>query len=191
MRILAFRGETVMKKLCLFFAVIMILLTSCSFTPSHIRERFFDNDAQIANNHFEKLINAIQSQDKDALQSLFSRKAISEADNFDESMVALFDFFQGEMLSYDDFGAHSSDSGMNNGDTKQIWKAIQSTYDVVTDKQTYRIAIKEFIEDTENEDNVGIYSLSVIRKEDSDLQFSYWGNYKWEPGITIDSKDES
>ena len=63
-----------------------------------------DNDRSIANTQFEQIVNACETQDRNALKALFSKKAISETPDIDESIVGLFNFFQGEVLSYDDWG---------------------------------------------------------------------------------------
>lgn len=176
-----------MKKISSLLIALLFLLTSCSPRSSLEKLSFFKDDAQISNDSFETIIKAIQNQDENLLKSLFSKKAIMEADDFEKSVTDLFDFYQGEMISYDDFGAQSINTGINDGEFGFIWKSIQSTYMVKTDEQIYRIAIKEFVQDTSDIDNVGIYSLYIIKEENSDPEFAYWGDGKWSPGIIIDS----
>ena len=47
------------------------------------------DDESIANKQFEKLIDAIQTQDIDAVRALFSENALKEAENADESIQAM------------------------------------------------------------------------------------------------------
>ena len=179
-----------MKRFCsLSLAFMILFLSSCSLGGDNMRMGLFDNDAQIANDSFEKIIEAIQGRDTDKIKSLFSKKSIEETDDFDEDVLALFNFYQGEMSSYNDWGARSADEGKNDDGTGRDWKSIQSTYDVETSKQKYRFAIKTFILDTADPDNVGICSLYIIKAEDSDLQFAYWGDRLWTPGINVIQSD--
>ena len=94
-----------MKK---FFVVAMILVfvssilfVACFFGGPHMSERLFDNDSQISNKDFEQILSVIKSRDEDALGKLFSKEAIENSIDFDESVLQLFDFFQGEVESYD------------------------------------------------------------------------------------------
>lgn len=167
---------------------IVILLTSCSFGGSHMRAGFLVNDTQVANNSFEKVILAIQNRDENALRSSFSKKSVSEDNDFDESIVTLFHFFEGVLESYNDWGGPQVSQGRNDDGTGHNWKSIQSTYDVETNEQKYRIAIKQFVADNTDSNNIGICSLYITKAEDSNLQFAYWGDGKWTPGITVVKK---
>ena len=187
MLILHFKDGKIMEKICCLFVLILTLLlfTSCSLGEINMKNHFSQIDPQATNNKFEEIISAIQNQNEPALKDLFSKTSISQAEDIHSSITALFDFFQGEMLSYDDLGARSIDKGKNDDGTRRIWESIQSTYDVETTEQKYRFAIKEFTKDTADPNNVGIYSLYIIREEDSNLQFAYWGDGQWSPGIII------
>ena len=147
---------------------------------------FGKSDREVANAYMDKVVEALQKGDKDALKAMFSKNAIEEAENFDESIDDLFDFFQGDFVSYNDWGALSVEEGKNDDGTGRNWKEISSTYDVVTNKQEYRFAIiKNFVIDTANPDNIGIHSLYVILAENTDRQRAYWGDAKDTPGINF------
>ena len=174
-----------MKKISVFlFAFILVLFSSsCSLRGPHLMERLFDTDTEVANRNFEQVIKAVQNRDTDSLKTLFSKNAVESSENFEKDAIALFDFFQGEMVSYDDWGGGGADASR---DQTGEWKFILSTYDVETDKAQYRFAIKQFTKDTTDPDNIGIDSLYVIRAENSNLQYAYWGEHKWKPGITVE-----
>lgn len=153
------------------------------------REFFATNDKKVANEVFEKVIEAIQNQDSTTLKSLFSDKALKEAQNVDESIDELFEYFQGEMLSYNDWGGPGVESGKNDDGTGRYWKRLNSTYDVKTSQDEYRFAMEYISKDTADADNVGIRSLYVIKLEDdTDPQFAYRGDGKDTPGININKK---
>ena len=176
-----------MKKTFPLLIVIILLLTSCSFGGSDMRKDFFAmNDNKVANECFEKIIEAIQNQDSTSLKSLFSDKALKEAQNMDETINELFNYFQGKMISYNDWGGPGVNAGMNDDGTGRYWKKLNSTYDVKTSKDEYRFAMEFISMDTADADNVGIRSLYVIRLEnDTDSQFAYRGDGKDTPGINI------
>lgn len=179
-----------MKRIILLLIVITLFFTSCSLGGSHMFGKLFRSDKEIANESFEKILNAIQNQDNSALKNLFSKKSVAASYDFDGSMTALFNFFKGQMLSYNDWGGPNTSDGMNDDGTGRNWKSIQSTFDVETKEGNYRFAIKTFIKDTADSDNVGIHSLYIIKAENSDIQFAYWGDGKWTPGIVIEQNIE-
>ena len=97
-----------MRKVYLSLLIILVLLlTSCSSGDSNmVRDLFRKNEREAANERFEELVKAIQNQDSDSLKLLFSEKSLKESQN-EEDIQALLDYFQGEMLSYNDWGAWS------------------------------------------------------------------------------------
>ena len=91
-----------MKKTLLLLPIIglVLVLTSCSLRRNFLMK----DDSSAANDKFSELIDAIQTQDINTLKSLFSKNALKEAENLDESIRHLFDYFQGELISYNDWG---------------------------------------------------------------------------------------
>lgn len=173
----------------LIVTIITLLLSSCSSGGPHMFSRLFDNDKDVANAKMDKVLEAIKNKDKDSLKSMFSKKAIAEAENFDQSIADLFDFFQGDFVSYNDWTGPMVEEGRNDDGTGRNWKSTESTYDVDTSEQKYRFAIKGFTKDTADPDNIGICSLYIIKKEDTNEKFAYWGDNKWTPGINFNKKN--
>lgn len=103
-----------MKKVCVLLLIAMaVLLTSCTIGGLPIdRYAYMRVDyTAAANDRFEELIAAVQKQDGAAVQSLFSQNALREAQNMEEAVRALFDYYQGEMVSYDDWGGDNLKGG--------------------------------------------------------------------------------
>jgi hypothetical protein len=92
-----------MRKLIISSILIlgMLLLSSCSLGGLRTEMLNSDSDETKANTRFEQVIEAIKSKDKDALKSLFSKKALDETADFDSSMNDFFDFFQGKINSWE------------------------------------------------------------------------------------------
>lgn len=167
-----------------------MLLTSCSLGGQNMWNRFNDTDEKKADARMDKVLEAIKNKDKEALKSMFSKKAITATENFDQSINDLFDFYQGDFVSYNNWGGPMSDGGINEDGTGREWKEIYSSYDVETSKQKYRFAIQEFVQDTADAKNVGIWSLYIIKMEDdTDPQFGYHGDNKDTPGINFNKKN--
>ena len=94
-------------------------------------DRLFDTDKEVVNRNFERVIEAVQNQDVDALKKLFAKNSIKSSEDFEKDAIALFDFFQGEMISYDDRDGSNAEVDRDQTDE---WKFICSTYDVETDQ---------------------------------------------------------
>ena len=185
-----------MKKIFVLALVFwMLVLTSCSLGretmskffegKNELKDLLFGNDRSIANAKFEQVLDACKTQDKSALKNLFSEKVINEVSDIDEDISELMVFFQGEVVSYNDWGATGSHAGKNDDGSGRIWKTLEATYDVETDKQKYRFAMEVSVVDTAYPENVGISSLYIIKAEDSDISVAFWGDGKGTPGINI------
>jgi len=87
-----------MKKAILILEVVLIisLLSSCQWIGNMRKELIneFEEPDKIA----QQAISAIENKDEDALTSLFSKRALVEADDLEEGVDYTFDFYQGECL---------------------------------------------------------------------------------------------
>lgn len=180
-----------MKKILPLVVALALLLTSCSLGNLGVGKILFaTNDREKANESFEKVISAIENQDNDALRSLFSTHVLRDTQDWDRSANELFSYFQGTLVSYDDWNGHEVSSGINDDGSGRCWKTLHSTYDVKTTQDEYRFAIELVLVDTEDADNVGIRSLYVIKlADDTDPTFAYRGDGKNTPGIHINKKN--
>ena len=133
-----------------------------------------------------KVLDAIQNRDEDALRKLFSQNTIAQVDGFDQTIIDLFDYYQG---SYTSLEWKGSGGGAKWGDGEKK-KYSDFGYDVKTTENIYRFSIAYCEVDTLDEENVGIYSLYIIKMEDdTDPQFGYGGDGKDTPGINIGIKN--
>ena len=170
-----------MKKTLLLLPIIglVLVLTSCSLRRNFLMK----DDSSVANNKFSELIDAIQTQDINTLKSLFSKNTLKEAENLDESIRHLFDYFQGELVSYNNWAGPGVTA---KNDADGYWKQYYSTYDLETTQDKYRLAMEIITVDTADADNVGIRSLYIIRfEDDTDQNCAYRGDGAYTPGINI------
>ncbi len=170
-----------MRKLIISSILIlaMLFLSSCSLENLRTEILNKDSDDTKANARLEQVISAIINKDKDAAKSLFSKKALSEADDFDGNMNDLFDSFQGKVNSWKKSSGPTVFESNNHGhDTKEV----NSYYYVNTDKKKYFFVLQDYPVDTDHPDNVGLYLLLVVKAEDrekiydGDKKILYDGN---------------
>jgi hypothetical protein len=110
-----------------------------------------------ADARMEQIISALKDKDKEALKSLFSKKALNEANGFDSGMDSLLDFIQGNIESWER-DSWASDESVESGKKSLM---IRSGYKVITDKEEYFFFVVDYYIDTIDPDNEGIYMLQV------------------------------
>jgi hypothetical protein len=148
------------QKLILVFMLLATLgmLGSCSTMGG--QPVIFDNSRSVANARMEQILDALESKDKDALRSLFSQKALRESGDFDADTDYLFELFQGNVISC------TQGSGLHSAEKSRYGKRseeLDSYYIVETDVETYKIEVNDYVTDTIDPGNEGLYALYVRR----------------------------
>jgi hypothetical protein len=139
--------------LMLLILVSLRLFSSCGRNRGILVDEEKKADARI-----EQIISSIKYKDREALKSLFSKKALDETDDFVSEADSLFDYIQGDIESWERDGFASSES-MDGG--KRSWM-IRFGFTVKTDKDVYDFFIIDYNIDTINLDNQGVYMLELI-----------------------------
>jgi hypothetical protein len=134
-----------------------------------------DNDEKKTDTRLEQVLEAINNEDKESLESMFSKQALDEANDFDGSTDYLFEFFQGEDTTWERNGGPSVYETDDHGHKT---KKINSMYYVNTDKQKYIFYLIEWTVDSDHPDNIGLYTLRVIKAEDRETQFCKYQDMK-------------
>lgn len=163
------------KILLLFPMIIAVLLSSCAFRDGKI----LTYEEEMADKRFKKILNAMIDKDREALKAEFSKVAIDNAEDFDGCVDYLFNFFQGEVLSWNADDGIPSDSAYEHG---KMYTQIRAFYYVTTDSEQYTFFLLDYPVNTINPDMEGLYSLRVIKTEDEETEFTYWQDMKI-PGI--------
>ena len=168
-----------MKRYGILLVFILLQLSSCTGRETSLA-RLYDTDAQTADKRLEQLLTAIEDKDELAIKSMFSKKALIEADDFDESVNYLFEFFEGQVRekgkSYPAV-YEKKEAGIHT--KKSLWWNY-----VQTDKTKYVFIFIEYIENTEDPDIIGLYSLRVIKEEDEEALFTSYDDVEI-PGIFV------
>ena len=158
-------------------------LLSCSSAKTMINNRLSEldgsNDDEIADAQFQNLIKVLENKDKDGLKKMFSPNALKEAQDIDGSINEMMNFYKGKMKSNKRTVATSESKDY--GEKK---KELNCSYKVTTDNGNYSIHFVEKLIDTKNPNNVGIYTLDIMKEQDGD-KFFHWGNKNQGVGVYV------
>lgn len=178
-----------MKTIILGFLIpLTFLLSSCAVSGNveaqqeewkkEMFNRHYYTDDQQVTVILEEMIEIIETQDHAAMKALFANSVVAVAGDLKSDVVALFDAYKGEMVSFQLYGPVTS--GSKNGG--KYTKIIDAIYDVTTTEGVFRIAFRVYTIDSHTSDNLGIHSLYLVKTEDSTIKIDDWNT-----GINIES----
>lgn len=157
--------------------LISIILSSCA------NSSLFMSDSQRIDTQFNQVLTALENGDREGLKMLFSPRSVEQSQNFNKNMDLLFGYYAGGNATYEDDGPLVAEKSQDYGIERKV---IEKSYDVTTDVDTYRFAIRFVVVDDTDADSVGIWSLYVIKRlDDTKPNMTYWGDGKNTPGINI------
>jgi len=157
-----------MKKLLIFSMILLLFFLSAGCRK---------NDANIiAEDTTDKIIKALENNDKEALEELFSNDALENIPDFDDKSEYLMQLFNGEFISKE--GAVSEEGNISDANNQRI---IRSHYTVKTDIGTYMFFIAEKIE--KDSDSNGLYFLQIIPESKKYIELNLQGDKRYGPGI--------
>jgi hypothetical protein len=150
-----------MGKILIVFLLLSsyMLFGSCSMGG---RKMIFDDDDTRADARMERLVDAIENKDRDAIKSIFSERAKEEASDFDGDVDVLFEFIQGSVVLRERdalLGTSRIDYGK-----KSVKLAYR--YTVTTDNDKYLFYVIDYTQDTIAPKNAGLFAVRVIKAED-------------------------
>ena len=172
--------------------IIVIVLSACTIHKGDASDqppRFFDS---IANRPFmsmrkqtdaliTELLSYMENQDQAAFLAQFAPNVISDPDILEQQCSNLFQFFSGTVESQTWKAAQNSAAK----ELDEYHSETKVSYDIVTTEDHYRIAMNFCAEDNYDDGNLGLYSIYIIRFEDTDTKYTYWGDGNWTPGINV------
>ena len=138
--------------------MLLILVNLMLFSSCGRNEGILVSEDKRADARMEQIVSAIKDKDNEALKSLFSKKALDEADDFVDGADSLFNFIQGDIVSWDRDGFASNES-IRGG--KRSWM-IRFGFTVKTNKDVYQFYVIDYNIDTISTDNQGVYMLELI-----------------------------
>ena len=170
-----------MKRRIIKIAVI-ILSVVCMIFATSCFGFFFDTDENDANKKKVELLDSLQSGDHSKIKALFAPNKIADINDFDEDIDELLSYYKGEYLSFEKGGPMT----LTDKHYGEVIKYYDMSFDVTTTEDKYRFSIIWCVKCTFDKDNVGIWSLNIIRfDDDADPKASYRGDGSQTPGINI------
>lgn len=155
----------------LLLAVTILILTvgftACQTFRAELMQR---DDKAIAETRLQEIIQALENEDKEGLKSMFSLKAIEEAEDIDAGIDYITALYKGNIISKD-LAQEGSASINDGGKTSEV----KSFYTVTTDVDEYIIFFIDQLVDTKNPNNLGLYMLQIIKLSDREKYFD-WGS---------------
>jgi len=124
-----------------------------------------DDSSKKADERFQQIVEIINSRDMEAMKTVFSQKAIQDADDFNGNLDRLFVFIPDGINSWEKLDGPTVMTSNKYGHKKQ---EVDSFYSATTDNQKYFFLLDDFPSDDDNPDNVGLYLLLVVRAEDKE-----------------------
>lgn len=115
-------------------------------------------DKELANARFEQIVEAIENSDKDAIKAMFSENALQKAEDIDREIEQLLTLFQNGIDSWEQTSAHTSESKHYGS----RGKSISSRFYIYVGDEQYRCSILDCIIDTENPEEIGVFSIVVF-----------------------------
>ncbi|MDR3315384.1 MAG: DUF5104 domain-containing protein [Coriobacteriales bacterium] len=159
-----------MKKAILILEVVLImsLLSSCQWIGNMRKELI--NEFEESDKVAQQAITAIENKDEDALTALFSKRALVEADGFEEGISYTFNLYKGDYVGIERGYFIISD---NYGADRKQWVDVR--YKVTTTEGVYWLYLEYFFINAVDSEAEGLYYFSLndyetIQKIDEEAQ---------------------
>ena len=175
------------KYMVLLLAAILLLIGSgCQLEGLAAAIAAAEHDAD---DTLSALLEAVASEDSAAATALFSENARREMEDVPRDVASMLDYLQGNRFDYLPSRSPSVEQTWErDGSFREMESA---SYDISSETQTYRLAMRVVTVDTAHQENVGIWSLSLIRaEEDPQPDYAYAGDCTYQTGIHIGAKCE-
>lgn len=181
-----------MKKIYIsIMLMLLFMLNSCGTVhlPPHRLET--SSSDRLAQKRISQIVDLINERG-DEWSELFSEDALSHVDDLSVGVNELYDFIEGEIISYEKDNSMGVTTNYRSGKEK---REISSYYIVKTDDETYFFMITDYPIDEIDPTNEGLQSLVVVRYEghrkifDEDMKIIFDGDKKLTPyGVCVPIK---
>ncbi len=159
--------------------VLMFSLSGCNpESAGEYRARVIRDEQNMADEMMQSIIDSLEAQDVKALKELFSPYALEHAENLDEKIEELMEFYQGSNDEMEG-GLCSAEGGIPYGEL-----ILDSTYTIKNGEREYEVTIITMPKNDEEPDKVGLYLIEVMTEEAEPEGFK-WRNEDDEPGIYV------
>lgn len=160
--------------------MLLVSITGCIGSgKKHFMEKVSSDANEQADVMMQSIIKALEEQDVESLKGLFSPYALQHAENLDEKIVKLMEFYPGSNGGYE--GVCSGSRPVNYGDVTLI---LNGKYTVKNDEKEYQVKFVTIPQNDEEPDKVGLYLIEVMTEEAKPEGFK-WRNEEDGAGIYV------
>ena len=145
------------KKSFYFTLVLFLVSLNGLYARGGSQSVLYSSDEKMADARMERIVSAIRNNEKESLKSLFSKKALVEANEIDRKIDHFFDFIKGNIVFYE----RKSGSGSESIEYGKRSFLIRYSIYIVTDEDDYSLYVMDYCIDTINPDNEGMYTLEL------------------------------
>ena len=155
------------KKIILTVIVTITIfpLTSCSLLGSLIERFGGETDKERGIRRVEEIMRAIENRDREAIISMFSKQVIQDNQDIDKGIDYLFGLVEGE---YESYKSNGSSMGRSNARIKIIYQEYRYDFYITTSKNEYYHNFIDRNIDSENPENVGVFSIVMFKSSDDE-----------------------
>ncbi len=169
-----------MKRTICFLVAMLLLFSSCQTKRALLAQDYYREQALL-----EELSSAIESEDAEALVSLFSQKAINEADDPIAQVEQVFQDLPDGEVTWNDLA--SSSSGYDHDG--EVLDEVMASYDLHIGEESYVAFMIRWESDhrvygAEAREKLGIYTLRIVEESDYAEQYEQLHYSRMEiPGV--------
>ena len=149
------------KILSLAMSATLFMLTSCGMIVSRLDtiNKIDNSDRGNAERILIEILDALEKKDGEALKNMLSEEAIENAEDLDEDIQYVLDFYQGTHTEYK-IGGITSGGSVRDG--KRVEYSIQTSFEITTDIKSYIIATGGNIIDDRNPEKAGLSCIQIV-----------------------------
>lgn len=157
-----------MKNTCKLLIVVAISLVLCCCEGLDDDMGLLnDNDKKTSDKIITEIVQVIEEKNTEKLIDMFSVKA-RKAQNIEEQAKIFFEKFNDNNLTLED---NAGPVVYDNTESGNKSKKIINWYEVQGQSGKYTIFFINWTEDTADNDNIGLYTLRIIKEKDLEEQF--------------------
>ena len=164
----------------ILICLVILNITGCTYENrlERMAQSAREEDEQ-SDEMMQSIMDALERQDAKALKNLFSPYALEHAENLDEKIQELLEFYPGKDGGFE--GQCMSTGRRNYGD---ITVRLRGTYTVTNAGTTYEVRFVTIPQNDEEPEKEGLYLIEVMTEEAEPEGFK-WRNEDDEPGIYV------
>ena len=164
------------KKLSILsISIILSILSSCGFISSlssrtELLNEIDKSDRKIAEDILLEILEALENKDGEALKNMLSEEALEKAEDLDEDIQSVLQFYKGKHVEYK--GDTPQTGGTYNYGNLTEYH-FSSTFEVKTEIDSYLIAISGRTVCDDNPEKVGLHCVQFTKTSENRFYPAY------------------